>query len=46
MGRQYLKYSATLVGLYIVVTKASGFGTVMSRGAEGVATVTRTLQGR
>ena len=42
----YVKYYATLVGLYIVITNGSKFGTVIQKGAEGTATVTRALQGQ
>lgn len=44
--KQYLRYGATLIGLYIVVANGSKFGTVISAGAEGTAKVTKTLQGR
>ena len=44
--KQYLKYGAGLVGLYIVVANGSNFGTAFSAGARGVSDVTRTLQGR
>jgi len=46
VGRTYLKYSAVLIGLYLLVRNASGAGTLLSRGASGVSTVTKTLQGR
>lgn len=46
MGRTYMKYSAVLIGLYLLVRNASGAGTVISKGASGVSTVTKTLQGR
>lgn len=44
--KQYLRYGTGLVALYIVIANGSNFGTVISKGAEGVATVTKTLQGR
>lgn len=46
MGRTYLKYSAVLIGLYLGVKYASGAGTLISKGASGAATITKTLQGR
>jgi hypothetical protein len=46
MFRTYLKYSAVLIGLYLVVRNASGAGSVIAKGASGVSTVTKTLQGR
>lgn len=44
--RQALKYFAGLVGLYIVVANASGMGTLLTQGASGASTFTKTLQGR
>lgn len=46
MGRTYMKYSAVLIGLYLLVKNASGAGTLFTKGAAGAATVTKTLQGR
>ena len=46
MGRQTIRYGATLIGLYIVVANGSKFGQVFTAGANGTAKVTRTLQGR
>jgi hypothetical protein len=46
MFRQAMRYGAGLIALYVVVVNASGFGTVMSKGAAGVSGVTKTLQGR
>lgn len=46
MGRTYMKYSAVLIALYLLVKNASGSGTVLTKGAAGVSTVTKTLQGR
>jgi hypothetical protein len=43
--KQYGKYFAGLIGLYIVVANGSGFGTAFTAGAKGVATVTKQLQG-
>ena len=44
--KQYGKYFAGLIGLYIVVAHGSDFGKVFTAGAGGVAQVTKTLQGR
>jgi hypothetical protein len=44
--KQYVRYGAGLIGLYIVVANGSKFGQVISAGAEGTARVTKTLQGR
>lgn len=46
MGRTYLKYSAVLIGLYLIVNNATGAGTILTKGAAGVATVDKSLQGR
>lgn len=46
MIRQLAKYGASLIALYLVVANATGFGTVMTKGAAGIRDVTRTLQGR
>lgn len=43
--KQYGKYFASLVGLYIIVANGSGFGTAFTAGANGLATVTKQLQG-
>lgn len=44
--KQYGKYAFSLIALYIVVANGSNFGTAFTSGAQGVATVTKTLQGR
>jgi hypothetical protein len=44
--KQYGKYFASLIGLYIVVANGSNFGTAFKAGASGVSTVTKSLQGR
>jgi hypothetical protein len=41
-----LKYFAVLVGTYIVVSKATGAGTLLTKGAAGASQFTKTLQGR
>lgn len=46
MGRTYMKYSAVLIGLYLLVRNATGAGTVISKAASGAATIDKTLQGR
>lgn len=46
MGRTYLKYSALLIGLYIAAAHASAMGTLFTKGAAGVSTIDKTLQGR
>ena len=46
MFNTYMKYTAVLVALYLAVTHASGAGTVLTQGANGLATVDKTLQGR
>lgn len=44
--KQYGKYAFSLIALYIVVANGTNFGTAFSAGAQGVSTVTKTLQGR
>lgn len=44
--KQYGKYFAGLIGLYIVVAHGTDFGKAFSAGASGVSQVTKTLQGR
>ena len=46
MFNTYMRYSAVLIGLYLLVTHASGAGTVLTQGAQGLATVDKTLQAR
>lgn len=46
MVRQFARYFAGLVGLFIVVSNASGFGTLIKEGANGAQGFTKTLQGR
>lgn len=46
MIRQLAKYGASLIGLYIIVANGSKFGQVISSGASGISTVSKTLQGR
>lgn len=44
--RKALTYTAVLVGAYLVVANATGFGKAVSAAASGYATAVRTLQGR
>jgi hypothetical protein len=39
-------YGVGLIALYLVVQNASGTGSVITQGAAGLSTVTKTLQGR
>jgi hypothetical protein len=43
--KQYAKYYAGLIALYIVVAKGSNFGQTIKAGADGFATATKSLQG-
>lgn len=44
--KQYGKYYAGLIALYLVVANGSKAGQVFSAGASGISTVTKGLQGR
>lgn len=44
--RNALKYGAGLIALYLVVYNGSKSGTVVTAGAKGISTVTKTFQGR
>lgn len=44
--RSGLGYWAGLIGLYLVVANGSKAGAVISEGAKGATTFTKTLQGR
>lgn len=46
MGKKALGYFTALVALYIVVQQTSDTGKVMTDGANGFSTITKTLQGR
>lgn len=46
MFNTYVKYSAGLIALYLIVVHASGFGTAFTQGAKGLSEVDKTLQGR
>jgi hypothetical protein len=44
--RVALKYGAALIAIYLIVYNGSNSGVVLNDGANGVATVTKALQGR
>jgi hypothetical protein len=46
MGRQFLKYGAGLIGVYLLVAYATGSGRVLSAGAQGASNVVKAFQGR
>jgi hypothetical protein len=46
MLRQGMKYGVALIATYLIVRNASSSGTVISSGANGISTVTKTFQGR
>lgn len=46
MFNTYARYSALLIALYLGVTHASQLGTLFTKGAAGLSTVDKTLQGR
>jgi hypothetical protein len=46
MGRYYLKTTAVLIGLYLLLNHASAAGTLFTKGASGVNTIDKGLQGR
>jgi hypothetical protein len=46
MFRTYMKYSAVLIGLYLAVSHVSGTGNLLTKGAAGLSTIDKTLQGR
>ncbi len=46
MLKTSMKYGVGLVALYLVVANASNSGTVITSGASGISTVTKTFQGR
>jgi hypothetical protein len=46
MLKKTMTYGTGLIALYLLVANASGSGQVFSSGANGIATVTKTLQGR
>lgn len=46
MLRKGMGYTVGLIALFIVVNRSTDSGRVMTDGANGFATVTKTLQGR
>lgn len=46
MGKKALTYAAGLIALYLVVYNGTNAGKVISAGASGASTVTKTFQGR
>lgn len=46
MGKKVLTYTGGLIALYLAVAYASGTGSVIRNGAQGGATIIKTLQGR
>jgi hypothetical protein len=46
MIKKFGAYGVGLIALYIAVANASNTGNVISSGAAGLSTVTKTLQGR
>lgn len=44
--RVYMKYTASLIALYLVVYNASKAGILFKEGASGGSKVIKTLQGR
>jgi hypothetical protein len=43
---KFLKYTAVLVGTYLLVANATGAGKLFSSGASAYSTAVKTLQGR
>jgi hypothetical protein len=46
MPKKMLTYGAGLIATFLVVRNASGSGKIISSGAAGISTVTKTFQGR
>lgn len=46
MLNSYMRYSAVLIGLYLLLAHASGAGTLFKSGAAGLATIDKSLQAR
>lgn len=44
--KQYAKYGAGLIALYIVVSKGTNFGRAARAGASGTSQIIKTFQGR
>lgn len=46
MGRQFLKYSAGLIGVYLVVAYATGSGKFVTAASAGGSNLIKSFQGR
>ena len=46
MVRQMMKYGVALIGLYVIVANASGFGKALGEVGSTTVNLTKTLQGR
>ena len=46
MGKKVLTYTAVLVGTYLVVSRATDAGKLLTSGASAYSQVVKTLQGR
>ncbi len=46
MARQALKYGAILIGAYLILSKATNFGTVFTKGSGATVSVVKAFQGR
>jgi hypothetical protein len=46
MFNTYTKYTAFLITAYLLLTHASGAGTLLTQGAAGLSKIDTTLQGR
>ena len=46
MTRQFLKYGAGLIALYLGVAYATGSGRLLSEGSKGTAGIIKAFQGR
>jgi hypothetical protein len=46
MGNRALKYGAVLIGTYLVVVYATGFGKAVGAASKGAVGITKALQGR
>lgn len=46
MDKKLVAYGGGLIALYLIVAHGSAFGTALTAGANGTATIVKTLQGR
>jgi hypothetical protein len=46
MGKTFLKYSAGLIALYLLVARATGSGRVIREGSKGASSLVKAFQGR